>query len=120
MAIIKMPIDVLILFIIIGAIGTSLTLLGWLFSFLTALGNSQYVFGMVSCLFPPASLAYCTLNWKKAAYAGKMLLSGLALVALCTITAAFYDFNVFSNEPLSNRPLLEQRHPELNETQPLP
>ncbi len=109
-----MPNDILIIFVIIGAIGTSLILLGWLFSFLTALGNNQYIFGMVSCLFPPASIAYCTLHWKRAAYAGKMLLSGFALVTLCTITAAFYDFNVFANEPQT------EQHPELTEQLPRP
>ena len=73
---------VLILAMIVGSVGATLLFVGSVISMLTAFGNKQYFMGILMALFFPASLIYCALNWKRAAYPGKLVYTGGALLAV--------------------------------------
>lgn len=85
---------VLIFVIILGAVGTSLLFIGWLFSLLIALGHKQYIFSIAILAIIPAHI-YCALHWGKAAHAGKMLYSGTALLLITLGIFAVHDFQMF-------------------------
>ncbi|HEY7773076.1 MAG TPA: hypothetical protein VIC26_07830 [Marinagarivorans sp.] len=74
--------SILILLIIFGALGASLFFIGWLFTFLTALGNQRYLWGALSAFIPPVALLYSALHWQQTAHAGKMLFGGTAMLLI--------------------------------------
>lgn len=73
---------VLIVAMVLGSVGATLLFVGSVISMLTAFGNKQYFMGILMALFFPASLIYCALNWEKAAYPGKLVYTGVALLAV--------------------------------------
>ena len=73
---------VLIVAMVLGSVGATLLFVGSVISMLTAFGNKQYFMGILMALFFPASLIYCALNWKKSAYPGKLVYTGVALLAV--------------------------------------
>lgn len=75
--------NVILIVSILAAVGAVLFFVGSLFTVITALGNKQYIFGWAIFLCLPLSLPYCALNWGKAAYPGKMVFSGSALLLAC-------------------------------------
>lgn len=64
---------------ILLALGLMFILVGSLISIVTAFGNKQNVFGVLSILFTPLCVIYCILNWDKASYPGRMLIGGWVL-----------------------------------------
>lgn len=88
---------VLIFLIIFGAIGFSLFFIGWLFAFLTALGNKRYAFGTFSALLPPVALVYCALHWQQASHAGKMLYAGTAILLILLAILYYFSFQLHPN-----------------------
>jgi len=73
---------VLIVAMIVGSVGATLLFVGSVISMLTAFGNKQYFMGILMALFFPASLIYCALNWERAAYPGKLVYTGGALLVV--------------------------------------
>lgn len=67
---------------VFGASGIGLVFVGMLMAVLTALGNRHYVFGIAIFLFFPVALIYGYLNRENAAYAMKLFVPGLFLLAL--------------------------------------
>lgn len=81
-----------ILIILIGT-GAALFFVGSLVVVVTAFGHKQYVYGVLSLLFFPFSIAYCVQHREKGAYASKFLISGLLLVAVSYgLATLFYKF----------------------------
>lgn len=74
--------SVLIIAMVIGSIGATLLFVGSIISMATAFGNRQYFMGILLALFFPASLIYCALNWERAAYPGKLVYTGAALLVV--------------------------------------
>ena len=85
---------VLVCLIIFGALGASLFFIGWLFAFLTALGNKRYAFGVLSVLLPPVALVYCAVHWQHAAHAGKMLYAGTAILLILLTILYYFGFQL--------------------------
>ncbi|MBU2881885.1 hypothetical protein KO525_00550 [Psychrosphaera sp. B3R10] len=67
---------------ILFALGLMFVFVGSLISAATALGNNQRIFGWGTILFLPLSFIYCSLNWEKAEYPGKMIFGGLVLALI--------------------------------------
>ncbi len=81
-----------ILIILIGT-GAALFFVGSLIVVVTAFGHKQYVYGVLSLLFFPLSIAYCVQYREKGAYASKFLISGVLLVAVSYgLANLFYKF----------------------------
>lgn len=76
---------VVIATLLTGSIGLMLFVIGAIFSAVVALGNKQHLFGWAIILFLPVSLIYCAKHWSIAAYSGKMVYSGAALLAITAI-----------------------------------
>lgn len=75
--------DILVIITLLtGSIGLMLFVIGSIFSMVTAFGNNQKVFGFAILFVLPLSLVYCAKNWDKAAYSGKMVFPGAALLLL--------------------------------------
>jgi len=71
---------VLVMAMVIGSIGATMLFVGSVISMAMAFGNRQYFMGILLFLFFPASLFYCALNRDRAAYPGKLVFTGAALL----------------------------------------
>ncbi len=80
---------VLVLGISVGVVGLSMLFVGYLVGVATALGNKNYFFGISSIVFVPVALIYCLCFWEKAAYPGKLMLGGLALLSASVLGITF-------------------------------
>jgi hypothetical protein len=80
---------IIIAALLTGSIGLMLFVIGSIFSAVVALGNKQHLIGWAVFLCFPLSLVYCAMNWEKAAYSGKMVYSGAALLSVTAIILKF-------------------------------
>jgi hypothetical protein len=76
---------IIIAALLTGSIGLMLFVIGSIFTAVVALGNKQHLFGWTVFLFFPLSLVYCAMHWDTAAYSGKMVYSGVSLLAITAI-----------------------------------
>ncbi len=67
---------------ICGAIGLALIFVGGLMALLVALGNKQYVFGVLMFLFFPVAYVFAFVEKEKMRYASNLLWGGLLLFVL--------------------------------------
>ncbi|MGL4604431.1 MAG: hypothetical protein ACRCU9_09810 [Iodobacter sp.] len=68
------------LLVIVFSIGTALCFVGLMVSFMTALGNRNWVWAALMMPLFPLAAVYCLRRWSIAAWPGKMLLSGMGLL----------------------------------------
>ena len=89
--------SILVLLIIFGGLGASLFFIGWLFTFLTALGNQRYLWGALAALIPPVALIYSALHWQQTAHAGKMLFGGTVMLLILLGLLLAFGFQLQPN-----------------------
>ncbi|MCU7893017.1 MAG: hypothetical protein KZQ78_15995 [Candidatus Thiodiazotropha sp. (ex Ustalcina ferruginea)] len=63
------------------SIGGTLVFVGNLFAIVYAFGQSVW-WGIGVLIMPLFSVVYCARNWDRAAYPGKMIFAGLAIIGL--------------------------------------
>ncbi|MCU7929886.1 MAG: hypothetical protein KZQ90_03720 [Candidatus Thiodiazotropha sp. (ex Codakia rugifera)] len=63
------------------SIGGTLVFVGNLFAIMYAFGQNIW-WGIGVLIVPLFSVVYCARNWDRAAYPGKMILVGLAIIGL--------------------------------------
>jgi magnesium-transporting ATPase (P-type) len=89
----KVELAVNVIMIIMAGLGAAVFFVGSLIVVVTAFGNKQYAYGVLSLLFFPISIAYCLQHRKEGAYASKYLISGALLVAVTFgLANLFYQF----------------------------
>jgi len=69
----------MMLAILAVSIGVTLVIVGNLFAMAYAFGQNIW-WGVAVMLIPLLSVIYCARNWDKAAYPGKMIYSGFAIL----------------------------------------
>ncbi|XPF95090.1 hypothetical protein ACM9HF_03505 [Colwellia sp. RE-S-Sl-9] len=74
-----------IITLLTGSIGLMLFVIGSVFTLIVAFGNQQKLYGFSILLFLPISLIYCAKHWDIAAYSGRMVFSGAALLTITAI-----------------------------------
>ncbi len=72
----------IVIITILLALGIMFFFVGSLISAATALGNNHRLMGWGTILFVPLSLVYCAMHWDKAAYPGRMVFGGMALILI--------------------------------------
>lgn len=82
-----MELTVNVILIILVGCGAALFFVGSLIAAVTALRHKQYVYGALTLIFFPISIAYCLQYRSKAAYPAKLLLTG-AFLALISFALA--------------------------------
>ena len=87
---------ILTLLFIMGVTGVALVFVGWLFTVLMALGNKQYLQGVLCIVFWPIAWYYSAAHWKQDNYCGLLLFGGGALMLLSAGLGAFcyYHWNL--------------------------
>lgn len=76
------------------ATGGAMLLLGYLVAMATAFGQRQWAWAIGILLLWPVAIVYVLLHWDSAAWPGKLLLGGAALVLISVAIA--YVANAFS------------------------
>lgn len=71
----------MMLAILVMSIGGTLVFVGNLFAIVYAFGQSVW-WGIGVLIMPLFSVVYCARNWDRAAYPGKMIFAGLAIIGL--------------------------------------
>jgi hypothetical protein len=77
-----MELAVNVIMIMFAGIGAALFYVGSLIAAVTAFRHKQYVYGALSLLFFPVSIAYCLQYTNKGTYAAKFLLGGALLMLI--------------------------------------
>lgn len=97
----------MMLFFVLIACGASLFFVGFLFTFLAALGNKRYLWGGGMFVFFPLVWVYAGVHFKETDYSAKLLFGGtlmtvMAALLLITVTPVeFKDLLMMTGEKSS-------------------
>ncbi len=72
----------------------AMILVGSLVAMATALGQRQWIWGVAILLFLPISFAYVLFHWNSAAWPGKLLLQGCAILVISLVMTYLYQLNI--------------------------